>query len=193
MNKLETFVKTIGRGQMGIKVAIATEYEMNKGRGANRNPYLGRVTKVTTFTHVTFCCSYGNAVNNEREREGLDADFVPTSPHGMVWVDYPYYLQSTKDPNTHYLNLEWYKKGNCIIRSVLLVDGKVATETQLQEIAKWVTPRKDSGKSQGVANPILVNRPKFANVLYVGQGARVWTSDAYPTYKAFAEDLWGGH
>jgi hypothetical protein len=102
------------KGAKPATITAVTEVKMNKGRGENKNPYHGRVTK-RQVSNVFINFSYKNAVNKRLTKEGKEADFVPQErAWGVKVTDTPlvlhkeqYYLEAgfiTKNtPNVEYL------------------------------------------------------------------------------------------
>lgn len=130
------FVCGLKKGMMGNKVVTLTEPKLLK-RG---NPLIGQeVRKITFYTNVGLGISYENTVNNKRERNGEERDFVSEKPFGMSWEVYPFILKSDKNPEQKYLRLQFY--ANTKVKSIYLINGKLATASEL-EVIKQFTPKK---------------------------------------------------
>lgn len=117
--------------------SIVWEGSMSSMRKTN-NPYVGRVRKIVKGTNYQFGVSYENKVNNERERQGLERDFVPQSPKGREWVVYPKILRSTKDADKTYLRVS--TTANSTTEVVYLVDDRLATKEEVAEILSFIPP-----------------------------------------------------
>ena len=55
-----------------IVVNKSADTAMNKGRGANRNPFLGRVIIAKTYTGFVMGTDYSNSLENTASRMGND-------------------------------------------------------------------------------------------------------------------------
>ena len=128
---------------MGNKVVTLTEPKLLK-RG---NPLIGQeVRKITYYSNVGLGISYENTINNKKERNGEERDFVSEKPFGMSWEHFPFILKSDKNPSQKYLRLQFY--ANTKVKSVFLINGKLATPNEL-EIIKQFTPKKNRNRNKG--------------------------------------------
>lgn len=133
---ITNFILSLKKGMMGNKVVTLTEPKLLK-RG---NPLIGQeVRKITYYTNVGLGISYENTINNKRERNGEERDFVSEKPFGMSWEAFPFILKSDKNPSQKYLRMQFYKSTTC--KSIYLVNGKLATASEI-EIIKQFTPKR---------------------------------------------------
>ena len=134
--EITNFILSLKKGMMGNKVVTLTEPKLLK-RG---NPLIGQeVRKITYYTNVGLGISYENTINNKRERNGEERDFVSEKPFGMSWEVFPFILKSDKNPSQKYLRMQFYKNTTC--KSIYLVNGKLATANEI-EIIKQFTPKR---------------------------------------------------
>lgn len=131
MNILD-FALSVRNGQFE---SIVWEGSMSSMRKTN-NPYVGRVRKIVRGINYQFGVSYENKVNNERERMGLERDFVSQSPKGKEWVEYPKVLRSIKDSEKMYLRAS--TTANSKTEIVYLVDNRLATKEEVEEILSFI-------------------------------------------------------
>lgn len=94
-------LRTVSRCQPVGFVAIVTPTRLRR----SANPLHGRVRKVTTG-HGMINCIFTNAVNNQRLREGLPADFVAGDPTAGKRVPKCPLLQRLADDGTEHWYLE---------------------------------------------------------------------------------------
>ena len=152
---ITTFVLGLKKGMMGNKVVTLTEPKLLK-RG---NPLIGQeVRKITYYTNVGLGISYENTINNKKERNGEERDFVSEKPFGMSWEHFPFILKSDKNPTQKYLRMQFYK--NTTAKSVYLINGKLATLSEL-EIIKQFTPKRNENSEIKVVSVKLQNVVKI--------------------------------
>lgn len=169
-SKLSAVVKAIKRNTFGVVIVVETIPTMRK----TNNPFLGRVSKVSTYTNVALGRDYENAVNNVGERTDANTTrtFKADAPKGQTWSDYPYFLQSIKDSEQFYLRMTMNK--NTKIDSVFYLDGRLATDTEVADIKFFISSSNGSAKQadygikeEDFVRPISV---KVENIISVQQG-----------------------
>lgn len=175
---METIIKNVNenvkKATFGIEVQTLTEVRMNK----TNNPYLGRVTKITTYRNAMLGVDYANAVNNQLERvvgEGVEKYDVQKA-FGMHRYD-DFFMQSDKDENQFYLSIIEYN-GTTKVESIVLLDGKPCTSEERESIRMFEVKKSTNIKKQldaGLSEEQQrrINRPKVQNVVYIKQGAKV--------------------
>lgn len=133
---ITNFVLGLKKGVFGNKVITMTEPKLLK-RG---NPLIGQdIKKITFYSNIGLGISYENTINNRKERNGEERNFEAEKPFGMSWEHFPFILKSDKNPSQKYLRLQFY--ANTKVKSVFLINGKLATPNEL-EIIKQFTPKK---------------------------------------------------
>lgn len=152
---ITTFVCGLKKGVFGNKVVTITEPKLLK-RG---NPLIGQeVKKVTFYSNIGLGISYQNTMNNKKERNGEERDFEAEKPFGMSWEHFPFILKSDKDPSQKYLRMQFY--ANTTAKSVYLINGKLATISEL-EIIKQFTPKRNENSEIKVVSVKLQNVVKI--------------------------------
>ena len=147
-----------------VSVTICTMPKMNKGRGANKNPYYGKVFKISIASY-RFNSDYEQTINNRLKKEGKEPNFVADAMSGRVW------LAKNKieihENGTKYLRL--YQNKNACRKSIYYIDGEEATPTEVAEIKKWLTKQSQSQKQirHGLTNLYEVRSPKIDNIVSI--------------------------
>lgn len=164
---LVNFLGSINKGTFGTTLIVVTEPKMNK----RNNPYFGRVHKATCLTNVAIGYSYENTVNNRLAREGADAEFQSQKPNGRSWVEgmENILLVSDKDAEQMYLRTTMLRNTNS--KSVYLIDGRKATEEEV-EIIKTFLAKSSKPSNQGLSESVIVRDYKLEGVLALTQGAK---------------------
>ena len=147
-----------------VSVTLNTEPKMNKGRGANLNPYYGRVNKVSTASY-RFNSDYEQTINNRLKKEGKEANFVAEPMSGRVWLDIN--KLECHENGTIYLRL--YQNKNACRKSIYYIDGREATPNEIAEIKKWLTKQTHPQKQirHGLTNLYEVRSPKIDNIVSI--------------------------
>lgn len=169
---IESFCNNLTRNTFGICVVANTEPKMRK----TNNPFLGRVRKVSTYTNVALGRDYQAAVNSRLEQSGEKADFVAAPPRGMHhYGQGGYLLQSDSDENKFYLRLTMNRNTKIVSRYV--VDGREATEAEVEAIKSFLPSVAPSGKqaASGLTDEDQVRlvSVNIDNIEEVRQGNRV--------------------
>ena len=118
---------------------------MNKGRGANRNPFLGRVMIEKTYCGYVMGTDYQKSIENTADRMG-NADAVanlkkvwhkPCSEFGE------WFSTDKKTCSKVYLKLQRNAKEiGCKTETTYMLDGREATESEVAAIKMWL--KKDN-------------------------------------------------
>lgn len=167
--QVEIVSQELKSGQFGYTIITATEPRMNK----TNNIYYGRVKKISVYKNAMMGCNYGNIVNNRRESEGKTADFGAQAPKGKTIFN-KFFYQSAKEPETFYLKIIFYKT-QTKVESSYLVDGRPATDQEIQEIKTFMPKPSSAAPYQGLEeeNEVKIVAPKWDNVLQIKQGDKV--------------------
>ena len=167
--QVEIVSQALKAGQFGYEIVTATEPKMNK----TSNVYYGRVKKISVYKNAMIGCSYGNVVNARRESEGKATDFEAQAPKGKTFFN-KFFYQNTKDIETFYLKIIFYKS-QTRVESSFLVDGRPATDQEIQEIKGFMPKPSSSAARQGLEaeDEVKIVAPKWDNVLQIKQGDKV--------------------
>lgn len=159
MEKID-FILSLKKGLFGNKVVTITTPKMNK----RNNPFLmngDNVQKITFYHNVGLGISYENATNNKLAKNGEEANFEAEKPKGMTWEYFPFILKSDRNPEQKYLRLQYY--ANTKVRSLYMINGKLATPQEIETI-KTFLPKSNNSDSL-----IKVVSVKLENVIKIKQ------------------------
>lgn len=157
---------TARKGAFPITFLSMTEPKMNKGRGKNKNPFLGRVFKASTVNGIINFI-YQNSVNNQREREDKTPDFIPearswgTRIKGTPFVEHKgeFYLEvkveRTLEEPRYYL------------------DGKEADEATKEKIKEWLPPERESSR-QELDKEVILRDYNIKNIVELHHNGEVY-------------------
>lgn len=130
------------KGCQFVNVFALTTAEMNKGRGANLNPYYGRVQKFTA-TPMQVGYDYENAVNNRLEREGKERSF---SAERLPWGEWVTLNKVITHKGMLYLRTYCVRKSHP--KTFYLLDGELATAEQYNAFAPYLKGASTSTKQE---------------------------------------------
>lgn len=151
MKEIEIYVmgiiaQNIKKGA-GCVVVLEKEYSMNKGRGANRNPFLGRVTQKSVYHGYGLGMDYKACIEGAAERatgEKVEAK-LKDNWHKPCSL-YPEFFSTDKSTESKiYLKLQRNEmREACDIQTHLFLDGIEVTDPALKEqIQAWKAGKKD--------------------------------------------------
>ena len=151
---LERFTSLRGC-RMGT-LSLRTEPKLVKPKS---NPLAGRVHKYQNVNGA-IGFDYGQAVNRQRGKEGVEGEYNPASRPNMTHVG-GCVLQH-KETGEYYIFLRPLSYGE----AVYYVDGKL---THIDEIREYLyfPPKKEGMGSQGVDKEVPYINVKLSNVAYV--------------------------
>lgn len=183
---LDDVTRTLKSGVSSvIGISKSFDSDMRKGRGANRNPYLGRVWVVKLLSSYACGTSYVPSVVAAANNCGANitaTEVIPranwqTACEGELgrWFD--------TDKRTHsnlYLHISRNKKrvGHKVVE-IYYLDGHLATPQEIENIMAWVTPNQPSTSATqtecGVDDEHLVEWKvvNIENILFVKQGENI--------------------
>ena len=171
----EQFIQILANYKAGgqwVCVSMASEPTMNKGRGENRNPYLGRVQKLSVAQYK-FNADYERGCRARQKRLGIEPNFESGPMKGKNWFA-PNKVEISLDGLTYYMRL--YVTPNCKTKVKYMVDGREATSEEIAEIKAWF-PKKSISKKQLEAGipedeQLEIRSPKIENIIYVTMGCK---------------------
>ena len=147
-----------------VSVELLTEPKMNKGRGANTNPLLGRVEKKSVCRYK-FNADYEKALRNKQARLGLPQDFVSEPMKGKNWL-FKNKVEKSLNDDTLYMRL--YLVPEQKVNVTYYVDGRTATAEEVEVIKQWTPKSSKSFKQLEHGIPIdeqlEVRSPKFESI-----------------------------
>ena len=177
---MELFTK--GAASIIIQEKMLTDKEMNKGRGANRNPYFGRVLMRKTFSGYVMGTDYARSVANAATRMGNETSAEEVNlksnwhkPLGGAlgeWfstdkaTESKIYLklQRNEEQIAHKITTEYY------------LDGHLATDEERASIEAWL--KKKSSTQSSTQTDLGLNKeneqhfmlPQLDTITYIKQG-----------------------
>jgi hypothetical protein len=160
--ELESKLRAI-KGTTIVTVTTFTTKSMNKKVNGEINPYHGRVqTRARNNCMIGFI--YTNSVNNQREREGNDEEFVA---HPRKWGVRVQGTPLVEHKGNVYLECKVQKN----LSTQYFVDGE---EVDRSVVEPWFTKRKDSGR-QEVENPVILMDPMLSNIEQIAMFGETYT------------------
>lgn len=177
---MELFTK--GAASIIIQEKMLTDKEMNKGRGANRNPYFGRVLMRKTFSGYVMGTDYARSVANAATRMGNETSaeevnlksnwHKPLNGVRGEWfstdkaTESKIYLklQRNEEQIAHKITTEYY------------LDGHLATDEERASIEAWL--KKKSSTQSSTQTDLGLNKeneqhfllPQLDTITYIKQG-----------------------
>lgn len=140
---VEALSKSLKKGA-SVRVTSLKETKMNKGRGANTNPFIGRVMERTTIGGWVVGTNYARSCQNAAERSGSDEQFEGKSNWHTRYNDF--FETDKATGKKFYLQLQKSAKSGCKTEKMYFVDGKPATDAEVKEISVWL-PKKNNTQS----------------------------------------------
>lgn len=163
MNDIFDFINAFRNGTFGSVLVADTEPTMRK----TNNPYVGRVRKVCRLSNIAIGYSYETYVNARRLRENLSADFKACPLQWGEWKkNYENVVLTHKGED--YLRVTMLPNTN--VEVTYMVDGRVATESEINEIKSFLS--KSSSSRQGLTNEVIVRAYKVSNIVSLTQGEK---------------------
>ena len=140
------------RGARAVSVVTVTVPQMNKKVNGEPNPFYGRVQK-RTYLSVMIGFRYENSVNNQREREEKDADFVAAP---RAWGVHVQGTPLIEHNGKFYLECKVEK----VLGSHYFLDGEPADD---EVIEPYLAKRKTSSR-QGVDKTVILIDVELKNI-----------------------------
>jgi len=142
---MDLIATNVKKGVATIVVAEKShDSAMNKGRGENRNPFLGRVIVRKTYSGFALGTDYKKSVENTAKRLGNDEPQVTLREnwHEPCALFPEFFSTDKKTKSKVYLKLGRNEnqigyKTTC----VYFLDGREATTNEVEEIKRWETKK----------------------------------------------------
>lgn len=128
MKTLENLIEKLSLGAFMTVVTVYNTDEMDS-KQLKKSPYLGRVTKETTYTSVRLCEYENMASTIEKREQGIEA----SKPTWWEWVKYPY-IARHKSNGTKYLVVKSIE--NVCPHSKFFLDNVEVPKDDLREYLK---------------------------------------------------------
>lgn len=167
-NNISEFANAIVRNA-AVSLVTLTIPSMRK----TANPYVGRVQKRTEYSSVVMGRDYEATCTKRGDSEQF-GEYKAEKPNGKTWVLFPFVLRSDKDPNQQYVRFAL--NANYTAHSTYYVDGRKATDAEVEEIKSFIPPKKPCAKqaAYGVQNEVRVMDVKIENIVELAQGEHVF-------------------
>lgn len=150
MNVMNYVTNTFRKG-CGTSITICKDVDMNKGRGADKNPYIGRLTKVETYGGWSIGTDYETSCNNSAERSGSDAEIETQS----VWHTYynDFFQTDKRTRSKFYLQIQKTESQGTKVDTTYYLDGKeISRESAVFKDAEhWFKVKKHNMPSTQIA------------------------------------------
>lgn len=133
-----------------IVVNKSADSSMNKGRGENRNPYLGRVMIEKTYTGYVMGTDYSRSLGNTAERMGNeDAEANLKKVWHKPCAEYGEWFSTDKKTESKiYLKLQRNEKQvGFSTTTVYYLDGRLATADESADIERWMKSKSNTQSS----------------------------------------------
>jgi hypothetical protein len=140
------------KGCRAVSVVMVTAPAMNKKVNGEANPFYGRVQK-RTYRSVMIGFRYENSVNNQRQREEKETDFVALPRRWGVHIEGTPLIE-------HEGNLYLECKVERVIGNQYLLDGEVVED---EVVKPYLAVRKQSSR-QEVDNEVILIDVKLENI-----------------------------
>lgn len=164
-----------------IVVNKSADTAMNKGRGANRNPYMGRVIIEKTYCGYVMGTDYQNSLENTASRMGNDDAEANLK---KVWhkpcAEYGEWFSTDKKTESKvYLKLQRNAKQiGCKTTTTYYLDGNLATAEEKAAIESWL--KKDSHTQSSTQVEMGIDKeheqyfilPQLDTIISIEQGDR---------------------
>lgn len=161
-----------------IVIAKSCDDMMNKGRGANRNPYLGRLTKVETYGGWCLGVDYSNACQNAAIASGSTATFEAKESWHKYYNDF--FETDKKTESKFYLKIQVSEMQGSKVDTAYYLDGKAISKDSetFADIKKWFKAKSSTQSSSQIAAGVdaaherIYKVVKLENVRSITQGDR---------------------
>ena len=182
---LDAFVNEIPNGKFSTTMVLATAPTWT----SVKNPYNGRVIKVTTYKGIALGCRYERVVESHAKQCGADVTekYVPQKPIGKHYLslDNPKILVSDKDVEQHYLSVVF--RGNETKEEIFYLDGaKVEDGEIIADIKSYIRKSYSCKKQEeyGVSaeKQVKVVIPKYESILMLKYGEMEYIAENANAY-----------
>ena len=161
-----------------IVIAKNCDDLMNKGRGANRNPYTGRLTKVETYGGWCLGVDYSNACQNAAIASGSTATFVAKETWHKYYNDF--FEIDKKTESKFYLKIQVSEMQGSKVDTTYYIDGEPISKDSetFADIKKWFKAKSNTQSSSQIAAGVdaaherVYKVIKLENVRSITQGDR---------------------
>ena len=183
MTIMAMIANEFGKGQAStIVVNKSADTSMNKGRGANRNPFLGRVIIAKEYSGYVMGTDYSNSIENTASRMGNDdveANLKQTWHKPCEFLG-EWFSTDRKTESKIYLKLQRNEKQvGFKTTTTYYLDGALATDEEVREIEGWLKKSSNTLSSTQVEMGIDEEHrqhfilPQLDTIISIKQGDKV--------------------
>lgn len=139
---------------------------------SKKNPFVGRVTKVTLFPNVRFC-SYESMVDNRVKQIDKNETFKAQAPSWFEYVDYPIWGVKKSDPTQQYLRINYSADWESKPQSIYFLDGTLVTDAVVLQdikdcIREYTAPKTQTEKGLTEESKVVALTYKVSNIRHFG-------------------------
>ena len=174
---------SLAKGQnTQVTIFKSLDDDMKKGRGANTNPFMGRVTKREVYGGWVVGTNYSSSCEKASTRSGGSGEFQAKPSWHTYYNDF--FETDKKTRSKFYLQLQRADKQSSRVETTYYLDGKELSKdsTEFAEVAKWfkAKPVHKQSSSQVESGISAENERHYilltlANIERIKQGERVIT------------------
>ena len=162
-----------------VVVNKSADNSMNKGRGVNTNPFIGRVEIEKTYNGFVMGTDYQNSIENTAERMGNETDANLKSVWHKPIFGYLGEWFSTDKRTESKVYLKFQRNNKQVgfkTTEVYYLDGHVATAEEFAEISVWLKKKSHTQSSTQVEMGIDAEHeqyfilPQLETIVSIKQG-----------------------
>ena len=165
-----------------IVIAKNCDDLMNKGRGANRNPYTGRLTKVETYGGWCLGVDYSNACQNAAIASGSTATFVAKETWHKYYNDF--FEIDKKTESKFYLKIQVSEMQGSKVDTTYYIDGEPISKDSetFADIKKWFKAKSNTQSSSQIAAGVDAAHERVYKVIKLENGRSITQGDRHVEY-----------
>jgi len=172
-DELETMLRGLDRPLIATLLTDVEPEMVKKDRETKEpNPYLGRVRKQSRVNGIIGAWNYTNAVNNQRMRES-DAETVEEVEAVPIFEALPraWGERLTGTALVHHKGQYYVEvKVERAIETVYMIDGRPASEAEVEAIRRYLPKRENEGQRQEVEKIVVLRDYKLDSIKAVRVG-----------------------
>ena len=165
-----------------IVIAKNCDDLMNKGRGANRNPYTGRLTKVETYGGWCLGVDYSNACQNAAIASGSTSTFVAKETWHKYYNDF--FEIDKKTESKFYLKIQVSEMQGSKVDTAYYLDGKAISKDSdtFADIKKWFKTKSSTQSSSQIAAGVDAAHERVYKVIKLENVRSITQGDSHVAY-----------
>ena len=174
---------SLAKGQnTQVTIFKSLDDDMKKGRGANTNPFMGRVAKREVYGGWVVGTNYSSSCEKASTRSGGSGEFQAKPSWHIYYNDF--FETDKKTRSKFYLQLQRADKQSSRVETTYYLDGKELSKdsAEFAEVAKWFKAKSAHKQSSSqVESSISAENERhymllaLANIERIKQGERAIT------------------